>query len=99
MSINITLWKNALPKTNISPLEIGQAPKENDRIPTIHFRGAKMLVSERVHVSQTAKQVWENNKSSPNSKSKMDLECFFRQKKVWFQQKRYSSDVLIESCG
>ncbi len=27
-----------LPETNTSPLKIGQAPKGNDRIPTIHFQ-------------------------------------------------------------
>ena len=33
-----------LPETNSSPLKMGQAPKGNDRIPTIHFQVRKMLL-------------------------------------------------------
>ena len=41
-------WPEAS-ETNSLPLKMGRAPKGNEfSIPTIHFAGAKMLVSERV---------------------------------------------------
>ena len=41
-------WVTTLPETNSSHLKIGRAPKENDRIPNIHFQVLLMLVSGRV---------------------------------------------------
>ena len=45
---NLGIGSNTLPKTNSSPLKIGNLPKGKDRLPTIHFQVLLLLVSGRV---------------------------------------------------
>ena len=46
----VVFFSMSLPSLELtfSPLKIGRNPKGNDRLPTIHFQGAKMLVSGRI---------------------------------------------------
>ena len=49
----------SLPETNTSQMKIGPSQKGNDRIPTIHFSEAKMLVSGKVYyILQHEKLIW-----------------------------------------